>query len=108
MVKCLHCGGEILEETPCHVCGMEVQYKNFRGAEMLDIKIPSSAPRQKKRCEPSEPKPEAVKKAADVKQAPPVAQRPSPGKSVFFLLVIAAIILSAIAWYYVLKFLLKF
>ena len=105
MMKCPHCGGEIPAGTQCKTCGMEVQYKDFRGSEMLDIRIPSPPPTPKEKVKQefaSSPK----KDGSTLKQ--PSAEKPKPNKPGFFLLAAIAIILAAISWYYLLTFLLKF
>lgn len=105
MARCSHCGGEIVEGIPCKACGLEIQYKDFKGSEMLDIKMPSPASKSRNRFEHKSP---SAKKEKDITRIASKAKRPSPSKPVFFLLAAIAIILSCVGWYYVLKFLLKF
>ena len=105
MEKCSHCGGEIAEGLPCKACGIEIQYKDFKGSEMLDIKMPSSAHKSRHRFER---KSRSAKKAEDNTLVVPKAKRPALSKPAFFLLAAITIILSSVAWYYILKFLLKF
>jgi len=105
MARCSHCGGEITEGLPCKACGLEIQYKDFKGSEMLDIKMPSSASKSKGAFEQ---KLLSAKKEKDVAPFAPKAKRLVPSKPAFLLLAAVTIILSCFAWYYVLKFLLKF
>jgi methionyl-tRNA synthetase len=108
MITCPHCGKETPEGDVCRNCGkdielaqgMEVHYKDFRGSEMLDIKM-SSLTRQKDK-KPARKETEALNKR-------PLPENKHAGtKAVFFFWATVVIILSAFAWYYLLKFLLKY
>lgn len=79
---------------------MEVQYKDFKGTEMLDIKMPSPARQEHKK--PAYDREKAENKAV------PSGEKDSGKKAIFFLWATVVIILSGAAWYYLLKFLLKF
>ncbi len=105
MAKCSHCGEEIAEGSPCKACGVEIQYKDFRGSEMLDIKIPSPASKLRDRFEQ---KSKSAKKEEDITLIAPKAKRPVLSKPTFLLIAAITIILSSVAWYFVLKFLLMF
>ena len=104
MARCSHCGGEITEGLPCKACGLEIQYKDFKGSEMLYIKMPSSASTKGA----FEQKSLSAKKEKIVDPISPKAKRVVPSKPAFLLLAAVTIILSCFGWYYVLKFLLKF
>ena len=82
---------------------MEVYYKDFRGSEMLDIRMPSSVPLPEKRFPPVP----SSKKEKGVGHEHQERKRYGVSTPVCFLLGGLAITLSAIAWYAVLRFLLK-
>jgi len=105
MMKCPHCGGEIPEGAQCKTCGTEIHYKDFRGSEMLDIRIPSPPPKPKEKIRQksaSSPREEGLKLER------PSAEKPALSKPAFFLVAAISIIFAALAWYFLLKFLLKF
>jgi len=104
MAKCPQCGRDVSEGSRCNACGMEIQYKDFRGSELLDIKIPPSA----SHSEEAEKKSMAAKKIDGRVLNPPPTERPRLNKIVFFSFAGIAIILAAVSWYFLLKFLLKF
>jgi hypothetical protein len=92
---CRHCGKEI-----SFAQGIEVHYKDFKGSEMLDIKMATHAPQ-------NDQKP--VQKRTEIsKNAPRLEKKLAGKKVVFFLSAGVVVILSALAWYYLLKFLMKF
>ena len=108
MTKCPHCAKETPAGDVCRHCGkeipiaqgVEVQYKDFKGSEMLDIKMATYA-RQKEQ--------EPVQKKTDAADNAPRSEKKLAGKkAVFFILAGVVIIFSALAWYYLLKFLMKF
>lgn len=108
MIVCPHCGKKTPEGNACRNCGkdivsaqgMEVHYKDFRGSEMLDIKM--SSPAMQKDEKPAQKGTKAATKS-------PLPEKKSAGnKSVFFFWATIVIILSVIAWYFLLKVLLKF
>ena len=108
MIICPDCGKETPTGDVCRSCGkgiesapgVEVQYKDFKGSEMLDIKM-SSHTRQK------DEKP--AQKATEAANKRPQSEKKREGnKAVFFFWTTIVIILSALAWYSLLKFLLKF
>jgi len=82
-----------------------IQYKDFKGSEMLDIKMPLTAPKSRDRFEQ---KSISAKKVEDITLFVPKAKRPALSKPAFLLLAAITVILSSVAWYYILKFLLKF
>ncbi|MDP2157216.1 MAG: hypothetical protein Q8K68_05860 [Nitrospirota bacterium] len=108
IITCPHCGKEIPEGHTCGLCGkdieplqgLEVQYRDFKGSEMLDIKMASH-----NRHEDVRPAQKATE-AAD--NGPRSKKKRAGNKTVFFFGAGVVIILSALAWYYLLKFLLKF
>ncbi len=106
MSKCSRCGEEIAEGRPCKACGIEIQYKDFKGSEMLDIKMPAPASKSGSRF--GKTATSARKKGNNITRIAPKAKRPALSKPAFFLLAAVIIILSSVAWYYVLKFLLKY
>ena len=105
MAKCAHCGGEIADGLPCKACDIEIQYKDFKGSEMLDIKVPLTAPASRVGFEL---KSRSAKKAEHATLVAPKAKRPKLSRPAFLLLAAITIILSSVAWYYLLRFLLKF
>lgn len=108
IITCPHCGKETPEGHTCRLCGkdieplqgLEVQYRDFKGSEMLDIKMASH-----NRQEDVRPA-QKVTEAAD--NGPRSKKKRTGNKTVFFFGAGVVIILSALAWYYLLKFLLKF
>jgi len=108
MITCPHCGKETPEGDVCRNCGkdiefaqgMEVHYKDFRGSEMLDIKMSSHT--RKKDEKPVQKTTEALNKS-------PLSEKKHAGnKAVFLFWATVVIIPSAFALYYLLKFILKF
>lgn len=108
MIACPHCGKETPEAAACRNCGknieslqgLEVQYKDFKGTEMLDIKMASHGRHD-------------TKKPAEKIELPsgngPRSEKGKTGKkAVIFSLAAGVIILSALAWYYLLKLLSTF
>ena len=104
-VKCPHFGEETAERPACQKCGpnarprnsLEIHYKDFRGSEMLDIRMPSSVP--------------LLGKRGNTAPAPRIddgeRKGSSKNRSVCLVLVGLVILFSAIAWYSVLRFLLR-
>jgi hypothetical protein len=82
--------------------GVEIHYKDFRGSEMLDIRMPSSAPPRGKKVRPT---PADKKDHVDRHESQGI-RRYGVSRSVCFLIGGLVIVLSAIAWYFVLRFLL--
>lgn len=105
MMKCPHCGSEIPEGAQCKTCGMEIHYKDFKGSEMLDIRIPSPSPGQRKKGKQESSSVEGKEHAAPGK---PPAEKSGPSKPGLFLFAAILIIIAAIVWYYFLTYLLKF
>lgn len=107
MITCPHCGKETPAENVCRNCGkesdfsqgMEVHYKDFKGSEMLDIKMASHARREDKKQElkPAEKR----KKTANTSLRS--ENKRAGKKGVFFIWATVVIILSALAWYYLLR-----
>jgi len=108
MITCLSCGKDTPEGEVCRNCGkeisfaqgIEVHYKDFKGSEMLDIKMTSPARQEEQRP--------AQKRTEATDNVPRSEKKMAGRKAVFFLLAGVVIIISAFAWYYLLKFLLKF
>ncbi|MBI5073725.1 MAG: hypothetical protein HZB62_00915 [Nitrospirae bacterium] len=104
MTTCPHCGKETPSGDTCRYCGkeiefapgMEVHYKDFKGTEMLDIKMTSHAGQKDARAE------KGTESTDDQLLA---ENKHTNRKVVFFFLAAGVIILSALAWYYLLKFL---
>lgn len=108
MITCPHCGKETPGEDVCRHCGkkieslqgLEVQYRDFKGSEMLDIKMASHARQEDKK---------PVQKGTEAENNDPGSEKKRAGKkAVFFFWATVLIILSALAWYYLLKFFMKF
>lgn len=78
---------------------MEVQYKNFGGSEMLDIRMPTQ------QALPGEDQKPLLPDADNKQFAQKTFWKKRPAMVVF---VLAAIIVSVMAWYYLLTFFLKF
>lgn len=102
-ITCPHCGKETSSVDICRHCGkeiefgqnMEVLYRDFKGSEMLDIKMAPSA-RQEHET-PDRQKTESVNNASRP------GNKRAGKKTVFFFWAAVVIILSAIAWYYLLR-----
>ena len=108
MIVCPHCGKETPTGDVCRSCGkgiesapgVEVQYKDFKGSEMLDIRMATHA-RQ------NDQKP--VQKRTEISINASRSEKKLAGKKVvFFLSAGVVVILSVLAWYYLLKFFMKF
>jgi hypothetical protein len=107
-VKCPYCREETVSGEPCTRCGkkfmtskgMKVEYKDFKGSELLDIQmIRRSLPG------PAVVKPEPEqRKVAGPKKAAPSREKPV-GNNSFFVIAAVVIILAAIAGFYLLRFL---
>jgi len=108
MITCPHCGKDTPAGDVCRHCSreikslqeLEVHYTDFRGSEMLDIKMSSPVRHQDEK--PGKKGPEAAKSNH------PREKRSSTGKTFLFFGAAVAIIIAAIGWYYLLKFFLKF
>jgi hypothetical protein len=108
MINCPHCGKETPAGDVCQKCskeiefaqGMEVHYKDFKGSEMLDIKMASHARQEDEK--------QAQKNNVAADNGPRSEKKSAGKKAVFFFWATIGIILSALAWYYLLKFLPKF
>jgi adenine-specific DNA methylase len=106
MIACPHCGKETPAVAVCRNCGkdieflqgLEVQYRDFKGSEMLDIKMSSHRSRQKEKQTSQKEKKETSNGSRSEKKQ-------TGKKTVVFFWVAGVIILSALAWYYLLKFL---
>jgi hypothetical protein len=108
MPKCPHCGRETKAEKVCGHCGkdllsprgMEVQYKDFKVTELLDIKMPGQAP----------PRKESGKADAgrDAMKELPAGGNPVGEKRSRFALAAVIIFLAAAAGFFLLKLLMKF
>ncbi len=102
-MKCPTCGQEIKTGQKCENCGntpasspgMEVEYKDFKVSELLDIKMRKPAPAKKET-----PKTETVGKKHEVRL--PAGKKRSWPLVTVFILVIVLILL------FLLRFLLKF
>ncbi|TAN40066.1 MAG: hypothetical protein EPN25_09170 [Nitrospirae bacterium] len=108
MITCPHCGKETAAGDVCRHCGrdiraqqgLEVQYKDFKGSEMLDIKM--SSPAGQRNAQSAHEGPEAEERS------PHPDKKHAAGKPLLFFGVAVLIILSAFGWYYLFKFFLKF
>lgn len=106
MIACPHCGKETPAVAVCRNCGkdieflqgLEVQYRDFKGSEMLDIKMSSHRSRQKEKQTSQKEKEETSNGSRSEKKR-------TGKKAVVFFWVAGVVILSALAWYYLLKFL---
>lgn len=107
-ITCPNCGKETAAEDVCRHCGkdieslqgLEVHYKDFKGSEMLDIKMATHA-----RHEDAKP----AQKAAEAADNGPGSEKNRSGtRTVFFFGAVVVIILSALVWYYLLNFFLRF
>ena len=108
MSTCPHCGKDAPAEGTCRHCGkdigslqgLEVEYRDFKGTEMLDIKMSSHSREEHEK--PGLKRPEAAESNR------PSEKKGAGGKT--FLLIGAAVIIviAVIAWYYLLKFFLQF
>lgn len=108
-MRCPHCGEEISPGKTCSRCGktlppqkeVEVEYKEFRISEMLDIKMPKSggARRAARKAEPS------PRRTAGTGNA--LRKDDSGGRktSAVIITTIILIILAAIAGIYLYKYL---
>ncbi|HXX80724.1 MAG TPA: hypothetical protein VEI46_04195 [Thermodesulfovibrionales bacterium] len=110
-MDCPHCGEEIRGGNKCKKCGkkflpskeMEVQYKEFRVSELLDIKMTSSASQQKA-LKNHDPAPRNVDGSTET--CTPEERRPMKRTRLFVFAIIA--LLAAMAGFYLLRFLLWF
>lgn len=105
-MKCPKCGEESSTDTDCRNCGqkipasgMEVQFKNFGGSEMLDIRMPIQAALSDQNQEP-------LSSDADNNQY--IEESFWKKRPVIMVFVLSGIIASVLIWYYLLKFLLQF
>lgn len=112
MMTCPQCGKETAAGDECLLCGnkieslqgLEIQYRDFKGSEMLDIKMASSSRQgdEQQTLKPAQKKDNPSGTAAQSEIKWP------DKKTVFFFWATVGIILSALAWYYLLSFFLKF
>lgn len=103
-MNCPHCGKVLEEDSPCPTCGIEIQYKDFRGSELLDIKMPSPPRRS---GETTSPRSTPLTGGAGETRGT-VPKKGQIKKPLLFLFVFTAVTASAVAWYFVLKYLLSF
>lgn len=111
-ITCPHCGKETPAGDVCRRCGkeiesapgVEVHYKDFKGSELLDIKMTSPARQgdEKQALRPAEKNKETVDNASLSEK------KRADNKTVLFFWATVIIFLSALAWYYLLNFLMKF
>lgn len=107
-ITCPHCGKETPAGDVCRHCsrdigaaqGLEVQYRDFKGSEMLDIKMSPPG-----RHENEKPGP---KREETAESGPLSEEKRGRGKTFLFFGAAVLITIAALAWYYVLKFFLKF
>ncbi len=108
LIICPHCGKQTATENVCRHCGkdigtpqgLEVQYRDFKGSEMLDIKM--SPPSRKEGEKPGSRVPDHAESSR------PSKNKSAAGKAFLFIGATLAIIVAALGWYYLLKFFLKF
>jgi hypothetical protein len=107
-MKCAYCGKETKSEKVCGHCGkdlaplrgVEVQYKDFKITELLDIKMPGQAPPPKESGKTDEGK-------ATGRETLP-GKEPGAEKRSRLRLLVAVILLAAVAGFVLLKLLIKF
>jgi hypothetical protein len=107
LVKCPHCGEEIREGKACEKRGkesvpsngMEVQYKEFKVSEMLDIKMPVRATSGK----PAHKSETLQEKEAGVKKASSPSEKHSGDKRLVIVIAVVIIIIFVIASLFLLK-----
>lgn len=107
-MKCPHCGKETKGEKACEHCGkallpsrgMEVQYKDFKVSELLDIRMPGQAPAPRENAETNERRGTSTESSAGTKKPQKKGSR--------FALTAVIIFLAAAAGFILLKLLLKF
>jgi hypothetical protein len=108
-MKCPHCGEETQGGKSCEKCGkdlatrreVEVEYKDFKLSELLDIKMPGRTPSENEAGKPQADKGES----GDTRRRE--KQRAKKGGS-HLALVAALVLLAAACGFYLLKFLMKF
>ena len=107
-MKCPYCRDEMVQGESCAKCGkkvltsngMKVEYKDFKGSELLDIQMARSSPPSPAVGKPAPEK----RKVPGSKKAAPSREKHSGHKS-FLVIVAVAVILAAIAGYFLLRFL---
>jgi len=108
MITCPFCGKDTPEGGVCRNCGkeislaqgMEVYYKDFKGSEMLDIKMSGHARREDQKTS---------QKGTEAADSAPRSEKKLAGKKTIIILTAGVvIILLSLAWYYLLKFFMKF
>lgn len=107
-MECPHCGEEITTGNKCKKCGketlpskeMEVQYKEFKVSELLDIRMPGSALHGEgmKNSEPPPAGGDGVNRTGKAKE------EPAARKSHIFMFAIIALLV-VLAGFCLLKFL---
>jgi ribosomal protein L32 len=105
---CPCCGEEIRSGRECEKCGkgavaskkMEVQYKDFKVSELLDIKMTSHVP-SRDGIEKPEPMPE---KGVGSNRAAQTGKRPSAQKALLIVTAFIAVF-AVVAGFYLLRFL---
>ena len=104
-VKCPECGEETRAGDSCPKCGkpltpsagVRVEYKDFKGSEMLDIQMTGRAPSGRFTERPESEEPETARPVKPMSLSRKAAQIP------LFAAIAFAVILTALAGYYLLR-----
>jgi len=107
-MECPHCGEKITVGKECQECGkgvlhpkeMEIQYKEFKVSELLDIRMTSHVPSLEGMKKP-EPAPEGGNGTTRPAQA---SKKPS-GRRALLVVTAVIVLLAAVAGFYLLRFL---
>ncbi|MGC2062597.1 MAG: hypothetical protein WA610_06435 [Thermodesulfovibrionales bacterium] len=103
-MKCPDCGMGVRPGEPCPKCGkkvaasdgMKVEYKDFKGAELLDIQMPGNRSHG-----PANEQPEAAQKKTMSSRPAALDRKNTPASKT--LLILFAIVMAALAGYLLLK-----
>lgn len=105
-VKCHNCNREMRAGEPCPECGkkaasddIRVEYKDFKGAELLDIQMRQTPGNRPPGSEKEKPKP-LQKKTITSRPAAPYRGKTPPNK---MLLIVLAVVMTALTCYLLLK-----
>lgn len=104
-VKCPDCNREVKTGEPCPECrkkvpaseGVKVEYKDFKGAELLDIQMPWNRPPVQPQEQPAPAQMKTMRSGPDVhtRKKNPLSKN---------LLILTAVVLAALACFLLLKF----
>lgn len=107
-MKCPDCDRELRAGEPCPECGkkvaasdgMRVEYKDFKGAELLDIQMPGHRP-----CDPAKEQREPVQpETMSSRPAALCGKKKTANKT---LLIMLAVVLTALTCYLLLRIFLR-